>query len=313
MRPPLLDAVRGRVLLGDGAMGTQLLAAGLATGHSGDEWNLSAPEKVAAIHSAYVAAGSEILLTNTFQASAPALGRYGWGEKAYDINLRGARIARDCIGSRGYVLGDLGPFGGYLAPLGNMSRERLEGAFAEQSAGLLDGGVDGIIIETMTALEEVEAAIVAIRGVRHGAPLVASITFDRLADGGFRTMTGATVSDVVGLMTRLDVDILGCNCGTGLHIGDYVQLVAEYRSLSDRPIMVQPNAGQPRLDRARIVYDETPETMAAGIARLLEAGASIIGGCCGTTPEHIRLFRQELDRAHAAPGRAAKPGVRKVG
>lgn len=297
MRKPFLEAVRERVLLGDGAMGTQLLAAGLATGKSGDEWNLNFPDKIAAIQSAYVSASAEILLTNTFQASSLALARHGLAEKSYEINLRAARIARDCIGASGYVLGDVGPFGGFLAPLGNTSRQQLEISFAEQVTGLLDGGVDGIIIETMTALEEVEAAICAVRQVRDRVPLIASITFDRLADGGFRTMTGVTVSDAVEFMTRLGVDVVGCNCGTGLHIGDYVHLVAEFRGLTDRPIMVQPNAGQPRLDRGRIVYDETPEMMAAGVSGLIEAGASIVGGCCGTTPEHIRLFRREMDRA----------------
>ncbi len=300
MRKPFLEAVGERVLLGDGAMGTQLLAAGLSTGKSGDEWNLTAPDKVAAIQSAYVAAAAEVLLTNTFQASALALARHGLAEQAYDINLRAARIARDCVGAQGYVLGDIGPFGGFLAPLGNTSREQLEDAFAEQAAGLLDGGVDGIIIETMTALEEVEAAVFAVRQVRDHVPLAASITFDRLVDGGFRTMTGVTVADAVEFMTRLSVDVVGCNCGTGLHIGDYVHLVAEFRALTDRPIMVQPNAGQPRLDRGRIVYDETPEKMAAGVPGLIAAGASIVGGCCGTTPEHIRLFRREIDRVAGA-------------
>ncbi len=163
MRESFVQAVRRRVLLGDGAMGTQLLEAGLAPGQSGDEWNLSLPDRVRGIHAAYVAASSEVLITNSFQASSLALARYGLPEKSYDLNLHAARIARDCIGQAGYVLGDVGPFGGFLEPLGTTSRSDLEASFAVQVNGLLDGGVDGIIIETMTSLEELETAVMAIR------------------------------------------------------------------------------------------------------------------------------------------------------
>ncbi len=296
MREPFLDAVAKRVLLADGAMGTRLVEAGLPVGASGDQWCLSKPDIVADIQEGYVAARADLLITNSFQGSPAALARHGLAEQAYDINLAAARIARDAIGADGYVLGDVGPFGGFLEPLGTMTRAELERGFCVQVTGLLDGGVDGIIIETMTALEEIETAVRAIRRCRASVPVIASVTFDRVADGGFGTMTGVSVKDAVAFMVRLDVDLLGCNCGTGLSIDDYIQLVAEYRSQSDRPIMVLPNAGQPRLDRGQIVYDETPEKMAAGISALVDAGASVVGGCCGTTAEHIKLFRQELDR-----------------
>ena len=300
MREPFVEAMKTRVLLADGAMGTQLNEAGLAAGQSGDEWNLSHPDRVGRIHAEYVAAGSEVLITNSFQSSSLALARHGLAEKSYELNLRAARIARDCLGEGGYVLGDVGPFGGFLEPLGNTTRRDLEESFVVQTSGLLDGGADGIILETMTSLEEVEVAVGAIRRCRAHVPIVGSITFDRIADGEFRTMTGMSVADAVGFLARLRVDVLGCNCGTGLHVGDYVQLVTTYRKLSDLPIMVQPNAGKPRLDRGRIVYDETPETMADAIPTLIAAGASIVGGCCGTTPQHIKLFRRRLEIA-AAP------------
>lgn len=293
-RSPFMNVVGKRPLLADGAMGTQLAEQGVAVGGIGDEFCLSQPEKVAAVHRAYVDASAEILLTNSFQASAPALARHGLSEKTYAINLAAARIARDAIGNAGYVIGDVGPFGGFLEPLGTMKASELEDAFAMQITGLVDGGVDAIIIETMTALEEIEVAYRAARRVRPGTPIIASLTFDRVADGGFRTMTGSGVADVVEFLSQIGTDVLGCNCGTGLTVEDYVTLVGEYRSLSSLPIMVQPNAGQPRLDRGKIVYDETPEKMAAAVPALLSAGASIVGGCCGTTPAHIRQFRRRL-------------------
>lgn len=298
MRTPLLASL-DRVLLCDGAMGTQLIDAGLVVGQSGDAWNLTQPDKIRAIHDAYVEAGADIILTNSFQSCPLALERHDLADRAYELNLASARIARDCVGQAGYVLGDIGPFGGFLAPLGSTSRADLEDAFAVQAIGLLDGGVDGIIIETMTALDEIEVAIAAVRRVRADVVIAGSVTFDRIADGGFRTMTGASPQQAVAFLTELDVAIVGCNCGTGLHVVDYVQLVAELRDLTDRPIMVQPNAGQPRLDRGRIVYDETPEMMADSIPAMVQAGASIIGGCCGTGPAHIRLFRDRLSRLGA--------------
>lgn len=301
MRVGLLEAVRQRLLLGDGAMGTQLIKAGLPVGGCGAEWNLSRPEQVRDIQSAYVAAGSDLLLTNTFGGCPLALARHGLTDKAYPINLAAARIARDCIGQDGYVLGDIGPFGGFLAPLGSTSRHQLDEAATIQVAGLLDGGVDAIIIETMTAVEELSTVVQAVRRYRRYVPVIGSLTFDRLVDGGYRTMTGVDVEHAVDFMVQLDLDVLGCNCGTGLHIGDYVNLVEQYCRRTERPIMVQPNAGRPRLDRGHIVYDETAEMMAAALPALIAAGVSIVGGCCGTGPEHIRLFRRQID-ATPKPG-----------
>jgi len=302
MRVGFLEAVKQRSLLGDGAMGTQLIEAGLPAGGCGAEWNLTQPERVRAIQSAYVEAGSDLLLTNTFGGCPLALARHGLADKAYPINLTAARIARDCIGRDGYVLGDIGPFGGFLAPLGSTSRQQLDEAATIQAGGLLDGGADAIIVETMTAMDEVATVVQAVRRCRRHVPVIGSMTFDRLVDGGFRTMTGVDVGQVIDFMVQLDVDVLRCNCGTGLHIGDYANLVEQYRRRTDRPIMVQPNAGQPRLDRGHIVYDESAEMMAAAIPALIAAGASIVGGCCGTGPEHIRLFRRQMDAT-------TKPGV----
>lgn len=306
MRPMFLDAIAQRVLVGDGAMGTQLIAQGLVMGSSAEEWNLSQPDRIRGIHQAYVDAGCDLLLTNTFGGNPLALARHGLAERAYEINLTAARIARDCIGPRGYVLGDVGPFGGFLQPLGNTTRSELEDAARVQIAALADGGVDAIIFETMTALEELAVVFQAARRQARRLPIIGSFTFDRLADGGFRTMTGVSAKDAVEFLVRSDVDAVGCNCGTGIHAGDYVELVAEVRRHCNRPIVVQPNAGQPRLDRGRIVYDETPAMMAAVVPDLVRAGASVVGGCCGTTPEHVRMFRKQVDALR--PSGSARPG-----
>ena len=291
-------------------MGTQLFEAGLPVGGCSAEWNLNQPDQVRAIQSAYVGAGSDLLLTNTFDGSPLALQRHGLADQAYQINLAAARIARDCIGSDGYVLGDVGPFGGFLTPLGSTSRNQLEDAAAIQVSGLLDGGADAIVVETMTALDELACVVQAARRCRRHVPVIGSLTFDRLVDGGFRTMTGVDVEHAVDFMAELEIDILGCNCGTGLHIGDYASMVEQFRRHTARPIMVQPNAGQPRLDRGHIKYDESAETMASGVPALIAAGASIIGGCCGTGPEHIRLFRRHIDAM--AKSRSKRPPTRDV-
>lgn len=307
MRPTFLDAIAQRVLVGDGAMGTQLIAQGLPMGGSAEEWNLSHADRIRGVHQAYVDAGCDLLLTNTFGGNPLALARHGLADRAYEINLTAARMARDCIGARGYVLGDVGPFGGFLQPLGNTTRGELEEAARVQIAALADGGVDALIFETMTALEELAVVIQAARRQARRLPIIGSLTYDRLADGGFRTMTGVTAKDAVEFLVRSGVDAVGCNCGTGIHAGDYVELVIQVRRHCDRPIVVQPNAGQPRLDRGRIVYDETPATMAAVVPDLVRAGASVVGGCCGTTPEHVRMFRRQIDALQPTASARAGP------
>lgn len=296
MKTPLLEELQIRVLLGDGAMGTQLQKAGLEAGGCGDAWNLSHPERVAAIQQRYADAGSDCLITNTFGSNRFVLGRYDLESKVYDINRAGAEIARRVMGPGRYVLGDIGPFGGMLEPLGETTREELVAVFAEQARGLADGGVDAFIIETMTALEEIECAVEAVKNVAPGLPVIASLAFDRLKGGGYKTMMGVSPEQAAEALSRLPIDIIACNCGTGLGIDDYQTIVAAYRVVTDKPVMAQPNAGQPELRDEQIIYHETPEMMAEGVWNLVRAGASIVGGCCGTTPEHIALFRQEIDK-----------------
>lgn len=301
-RPALLQALESRVLLGDGAMGTQLQAAGLESGGCGEAWNLDHPDRVLAIQRRYVEAGADCLLTCTFGASRVMLERHGEGERAAAINEAGARLAREAFDGRpGFVLGDIGPFGGLLEPFGDVPLGRVEQAFAEQARALVAGGADAIIIETQTALEELEIAIAAARAA--GAPVViGSLAYDKMADEDeVRTMMGVSPEAAAEFMAERGVDVLGLNCGTGVDMAMAADVVARYRRVSGLPAMAQPNAGQPVLEHFKVVYKETPEQMAAGLPALLAAGVRIVGGCCGSTPDHIRRFRAVLDAGRARP------------
>jgi 5-methyltetrahydrofolate--homocysteine methyltransferase len=295
-RPRLLEALRDRVLLGDGAMGTQLQQAGLESGGCGEAWNIDHPDRVLAIQRAYAEAGSDCIITNTFGASRIMLERHGQADRAAAINEAGARIAREAFAGRdGFVLGDIGPFGGLMEPYGEIAVSRVEHAFREQAHALVAGGVDAIIIETQTALEELEIAIAAAREA--SAPVViGSLAYDKMADEDeVRTMMGVSPEMAAEFMAAREVDILALNCGTGVDVAMATDVVRRYRSVSARPIMAQPNAGQPVLENFKVVYHETPEQMARDLPGLVRAGAAIVGGCCGSTPAHIRRFRQVLD------------------
>ncbi len=297
-RPSLLQALTRRPLLADGAMGTQLQRAGLEPGGCGEAWNVDAPRKVEAIQRAYVEAGSDCLITNTFGGSRIMLERHDEGDRAAAINRGGAEIARRAFGGRpGWVLGDIGPFGGLLEPYGDVSADRVAAAFAEQAEALVAGGVDAIIIETQTALEELTLAIDAARAA--GAPcVIGSMAFDLLRDGtGVRTMMGVSPEQAAEAMAERAVDIVALNCGTGIDMTTAADTIRLFRSACDLPVMAQPNAGQPELVNMQVVYRQPPEEMAAGLEAVLAAGARIVGGCCGSTPEHIRPFREALDRA----------------
>ena len=297
----LLDALKHRVLLGDGAMGTQLQQAGLPPGGCGEAWNLDAPEKILAIQRAYVDAGSDCLITNTFGASRIMLERHDEEGRVREINRAAVEIARRAFslgGEReGYVLGDIGPFGGLMEPYGEIPMALVEKAFAEQAEALVSGGVDAIIIETQTALEELGIAIAAAKNA--GAPVViGSMAFDKMQEGDeVRTMMGTSPEQAAEFMTEAGCDIVALNCGTGIDLWRAVDTAKRYRSVSGLPIMAQPNAGLPVLENMKVLYKETPEEMAQGLETLLEAGVALVGGCCGSTPAHIRKFREVIDRA----------------
>ena len=296
MKRTLLEAIQGGPLLGDGAMGTQLMLAGLESGGCGEAWNLTHPERVLGIQRRYVEAGSDCLLTNTFGGSPIMLNRHGQAGKVKEINRAAVEIARAaCDGRDGFVIGDIGPFGGLLEPYGEFREADVSAALAAQAKALVDAGADAIILETQTSLEEMLLGIRAARDA--GAPcVIASMAYDVTLDGStFRTMMGIDPERAAEFMEEHGVDIAGLNCGTGMDMIRARDAVARYRQAGSLPVMVQPNAGQPKLVNLKVVYDESPLHMAAELNELLAAGPSIVGACCGSTPEHIQAFRGLMD------------------
>jgi 5-methyltetrahydrofolate--homocysteine methyltransferase len=290
-----MQALNARVLLGDGAMGTQLQNAGLESGHCGEAWNVDHPDRVLRIQRAYAEAGSDILLTNTFGASRIMLNRHGEAARTVDINQASVAIAREALGGRGYVLGDIGPFGGLMEPYGEIPRPEVESAFREQAKALVDAGADGIIIETQTAFEELELAIAAAREAG-AAVVIGSIAFDKMVDeDDVRTMMGISPEQAAEFMAAHGCEVAALNCGTGIDMRMAANVVRRYRATCGLPVMAQPNAGAPVLEDMKVIYKETPEEMGAGLEELLAAGPRIVGGCCGSTPAHLRRFREILD------------------
>ncbi len=296
MKTTLKDVLREGPLLGDGAMGTQLMMAGLEQGACGEAWNLTHPERVLEIQRRYADAGSDCIITNTFGGSRIMLKRHGSAGDVRAINAAGVEIARQAFGGRpGWVLGDIGPFGGLMEPYGDFTEAEVRAAFTEQARALVDAGADAIIIETQTGLEELRLAVEAAKEA--GAPcIIGSLAYDVTLDGStFRTMMGIDPEQAAEFMEENGVDIVALNCGSGMDMTWARQAIERYRAVTTLPTMAQPNAGLPRLVNMQVVYDETPDEMVRGVVPLLEAGASIVGGCCGSTPDHIRAFRAAMD------------------
>jgi len=296
-RMNLRERISKDLFLLDGAMGTQLIARGIEVGKCNDYLNVESPDVVSDIHRSYFEAGSDAVLTNTFGANKYALGRHRLAEEAAKINSAGARIARRAGGQDKYVLGDIGPSGDFLEPLGSLKQEELKEAFARQTKALLDGGVDGFIIETMTALDEVTIAIEAVKSVGGGVPVLASMSFDRAGDD-FKTMMGVSIEAAAAKIVALDVDAVGFNCGT-LSLDEYVELAEKFvstvRALSaDVIVYAEPNAGKPELVEDQAVYKVSPEDFAVAVEKIHSAGVNIIGGCCGTGPAHIKALAKKL-------------------
>ncbi|MAT72763.1 MAG: homocysteine methyltransferase [Planctomycetaceae bacterium] len=292
----LLAAIRERVLLGDGGMGTQLQQAGLQPGECGEAWNLTHPERVLAVQRRYVEAGSDCLITNTFGGSPIMLARHGQAEATAEINAAAARIAREAFGDRdGFVLGDIGPFGGLMEPFGDVTEQEVRDAFRQQADALVAAGVDAVIVETQTALDELRAGVEAARAA--GATcVIGSMAYDA-APGrdAVRTMMGVGPEQAAQFMQELGVDIVAMNCGSGIDASRAADVVRAYSQACDLPTMAQPNAGRPELVDGQVVYRQSADEMAAQLPDLLEAGVRIVGACCGSTPEHIAKFRAVLD------------------
>ncbi len=293
-------ALQQRRLVCDGAMGTQLMLAGLEQGGCGELWNLTHPERVLAIQSKYVAAGADCVITNTFGGNRFILTRHQHAEDLAEINRAAAKIARQAFGGKeGYVLGDIGPVGELLEPYGDLTADDVRAALTEQAQALVEGGVDAIILETQTSLEELGLGIEAAKAA--GAPfIIASLAYDRSLDGlFFKTMMGVSPEHAAAFAREQGADAVALNCGTGMDMEAAAKVMRLYRSCSDLFTMAQPNAGLPVLENSKAVYKQSPEQMVGALPEALEAGANIIGSCCGSTPEHTRAIRAVVDRFNA--------------
>ena len=278
----------GPVLL-DGAWGTELQARGLELGTIPDYWNLEHADRVEAVARAYVEAGSDIILTNTFRANAIALAGHADLAKLDDVNRVGVEISKRAAGGRARVFASIGPSGKLLMTK-QVDESALGTAFEQQAQALLAGGADAIVIETMADLEEARIAIEAARGT--GLPVVACMVYDAGKQKD-RTMMGTTPEQAAEALARAGADVIGANCGNGIE--GYVSIAARLASATERPIWIKANAGLPKLVAGNVVYDTTAEEFTSHFDALIEAGASFVGGCCGTNPSFIAALRARLD------------------
>lgn len=276
--------------MSDGATGTYLQAHGLEPGGCPEEFNLNHPEVVRGMAQAYFAAGSEMVLTNSFGANRFMLGKYGHGDKVSELNRLAAEHARSQAPHGSFVIGSVGPTGEFLEPLGEVTEEEMLAAFVEQVTALEAGGADAVVIETMTAVEEARLAIRAARD-HTGLAVLSTMVFDK-GPRGFFTMMGVTPERSVKELIDAGADVVGTNCGNGSDL--MVELARDLRGVTDAPLLVHSNAGIPSMIQGEIIYPETPDYIAKRFNELADLGINIIGGCCGTGPEHIRVFSESL-------------------
>jgi len=297
MAKSFLDHLKaGEILVADGATGTNYQQMGIELGVPPEEWAFDKPENVLALHRAFVEAGSDIILTDTFGGTRLRLRDSKYADRAPELNRCAAELARQAASARDGVLvaGSMGPTGMLMEPFGELTHAAAAAAYAEQAAALTQGGVDFLVLETFFALEEAQAAI---EGVQRAStlPLVVSFSYDQ----GTRTMMGLTPTQVVRALAPLEVTAIGANCGKSLDAME--QIVGEMAALkTGLPLWIKPNAGLPRMDGDVARYDTTPATMGEYAARFVRAGAQIVGGCCGNSPAHVAaMVRAVKDRTPA--------------
>ena len=281
----------GKPILLDGAMGTMLMAAGLESSDAPEEWNVLHPEKVQAIHRAYVEAGSQIFLTNSFGGTSFRLGMHGLEDRVIELNAAAGKIARQVADQADrdvLVAGSIGPSGQLFEPMGTLTYETAVRAFREQAAGLTEGGVDLLWIETMSDLDEVKAAIVGIREVSD-LPITATMSFDTHG----HTMMGISPARAASELKKLDLIALGANCGTGSD--ELIEAIKAMRAEApEASLIAKANAGIPQIVGTEVIYNGSPEVMAAYAREVYRAGAQLIGGCCGNTPAHVQAMAEAL-------------------
>lgn len=288
----LLDALDDGPLLGDGAMGTMLQDLGNNEGGAPELWNIEHVDVVEGVLEGYAASGSRLITTNTFGGTRARLQMHGLEDRVEELNQAAAALARRVADRHPgtYVLGDIGPSGELMEPMGDLTIDSAAEMFGEQIRGLVAGGVDGILIETMSDLSEVEAAVTAARKEAPGLPVFATLSFDT----NLRTMMGVSPAMAVQAMSDMGVDVIGANCGRGL---DEMRIIAAQLAEAGTGgvrLMVQSNAGLPKLQGDSFVFDGTPEEMAVYAVEMRDLGFAVIGACCGSSPAHIAAMREAL-------------------
>lgn len=278
----------GKLLVSDGAWGTYLFKKGLGSGECPEEWNLTHYKDVLDIANSYVFAGSDIISTNSFGANIFKLTQYNLSEKLSEICRTSAEISRKAAGENKIVMASIGPTGKFLI-MGDASADELYSSFRQQAVAFEEGGADAVCIETFYALDEAEQAIKAVKE-NTSLEVICTFTFDK-TENGFKTLMGITPQQMTESLILCGVDVVGANCGSGFE--DMIEIVKKIREVSSRiPIIIQANAGLPTIENGNLIYSETPEKIKKIIPRIVEAGANIIGGCCGTTPEHIKVISE---------------------
>jgi 5-methyltetrahydrofolate--homocysteine methyltransferase len=275
---------KGRVLVSDGAWGTFLQKKGLQPGECPEQWNITRPDDVFDIAKSYIEAGADMIETNSFGGNYFKLKGYGFEDQVFELNEAAAKISRKAAGEDHFVLGSVGPTGKLLM-MDEVTEDELYEAFKKQSIALEAGGADAIVIETMTDLEE---ACIAVKAAKENTDcdVICTMTFDKILTGEFRTMMGISPSEMTEALVNAGASVIGANCGNG--IADMIGIVKEIRQVNaDIPILIHANAGMPKYCDGETSFPETPSDMASRVSEIVEAGANIIGGCCGTTPDHI--------------------------
>lgn len=299
----LLHRLSQGVLLCDGGMGTQLMARGMKSGECSERWNIDRPGDVMSIHRAYVQAGCQLITTNSFGGTRTSLAKHGLDAHVRAINAAAVQLALEAAQDQALVLGDIGPFGDFLEPMGDTTTEQAFELFRQQASALHDAGAHAVIIETMSDPAEMTQAIRAAKQVGDWS-VIATYAFSESGDGKFRTMMGTTVDEAMKAAIDAGADVVGANCGTGLDLPDYIRLArAIVDAAGDTPTILQPNAGSPFQVEGVTRYPATPEEMAEIVPTLLEAGLRILGGCCGTTPDHLRAMAQAIQHHRTASRR----------